>query len=809
MRKQKAKRIIKIAAITFALVFLFFAAAAAIFVSITISKAPQISELDAVPKGYRSSVLDDEGKVVLDLSRDGSNRVYVKLAEIPEDLQHAFVAIEDERFYKHHGIDIRGILRAFWVGIRRGGFSEGASTITQQLLKNNVFTAWTEEVSFLDRLERKIQEQYLALELEKRSSKEWILENYLNTINLGGGSYGVETASKRCFGKDVSELSLSECAVLAAITKSPSQYDPLLNPEANAERRQYVLDKMLSLGYIDDDAYREALADPVYDRIARGESGGVTEIMSYFEDALLKTVVGDLCRARGITVDEAWDLLYTGGLTIRSTENSSLQAICEEAAEREDLSAKDAQIAIVMIDNETGEVKAMIGGRGEKEGSLLLNRATDTVFQPGSVIKPIGEYAAVLESRKMTLSTVVDDAPYQYSNGQEIANADGRYGGRTTLREAIATSNNIVALKCFQDAGTDTVMRQLKSLGITTLGQSDKVEALALGATYGGVTVLEIAAAYGTLARGGEYKTPVYYTEVLDREGQTILTSQSVTERAVSVTTAALLTDAMRDVIREGTGKTAGFEGTALAGKSGTTTDACDLWFAGYSPEVTCAIWGGRDDHGAQQDTLYVQKLWRAVMEEAHRGKAEKEFEIPEALTRREICAKCGKLAVSHLCEDSLQGDMHREEIFAPGTAPTEDCDCHVEVKLCVSSGKPAGRYCRNVEKKVYLREGSEGTEDAAYVIPAGLEEESCDLHKHFWSEWFRKQEEEKPQGQVPQISPAPTPGEKPEPEEGSGEEEPGEAGSGEEESGEAGSGEESESEELSWWEKFLSWIGG
>ena len=782
--RNRGKRIFRTVAVTLGLLFLAVFVTAAVFVGITASRAPQISALDAVPKGYRSTVLDDDGNVILNLSKEGSNRVYVKLEEIPEVLQHAFVAVEDERFYRHHGVDLRGILRAFWRGITGGGFTEGASTITQQLLKNNVFPAWTEEVGFFERLERKIQEQYLALKLERSASKEWILENYLNTINLGGGSYGVETAARRYFGKDVSDLTLSESAVLAGITKNPTQFDPLLDQAANAERREMVLEKMVEQGYVSREEADEALADPVYERIAAGGGDGGIPVMSYFEDELVNAVVGDLKKTVPCTEEEAWEMLYTGGLTIRSTQDSSLQEICEQAVARDDLVTADAQVAVVMIDNATGQVKAVIGGRGEKDGSLLLNRATMGIDQPASAIKVIGEYAAALEQGAVTLGTTFDDAPCNYDTGEPIQNAAGTYGGMTTVRDSIASSNNIVALKVFREVGREEVLEQLADFGISTLQEEEAGEALAIGATGGGVSDLEMTAAYSAIARGGEYREPVYYTEVTDRSGEVILSGEQAAARAVRLQTAELLTSAMEDVIQSGTATRAGFAGMHLAGKSGTSEEARDLWFVGFSPYVTCGIWGGRDDNGAQENTNYVQDLWRVIMQETHTGLEDREFADSGTLVSCEICTKCGRRAVQGLCEHADHGNAARTELFAPGTEPKSSCSCHVEVEVCTSSGQQAGRYCRDTETHVYLRTATEGTSDEAYLLPEGLAVHSCEEHDTFWSSWARRQEEETQWQREESAS-----------EEG--------------QTSENAAEETAPEEGSSWWESLFHWFGG
>lgn len=743
MRKRRSPG--HILAVLIAALFSLCLLAGMVFILVSILLAPKLSDLDATPKGYRSSVLDDAGEVVLTLQGEASNRVYVKLEETTADLQHAFVAIEDERFYTHHGVDIRGIGRALVKGITSGHFSEGASTITQQLIKNNVLTGWTEEKTFVQKLERKIQEQYLAILLETKESKDWILENYLNTINLGGGNWGVETASKYYFGKDVSDLTLSESACLAAITKNPTAYNPLKNPEKNEERRRQVLDKMLEKNYIDQAAYDEAISDNVYQRIAeKNGSDSGEEVMSYFEDAMIYSLIDDLKSSQNCTEEEAWNLLYKGGLTIRSTVNSSLQAAVDAAQTDGSLAPEGGESSVVLIDNATGEVKAMSGGRGEKTASLIYNRATSAIRQPGSSIKIIGEYAAALNSGLITLGSVMDDAPYTYSDGTAISNSDASYRGMTTIRDAIIHSNNVLALKTFQKAGMDIVWDQLRSFGISTLTDADKVEALALGGTNGGVTNLEMTAAYGTIARGGTYTKPVYYTEVLSRDGSVLLSADTETKRAVSEDTSVLLTSAMRDVLTEGTGGNAYFSDLQLAGKSGTTTGIRDSWFIGYSPYLTCGVWGGYDDNRTQEDGSYVQKLWKEIMSSdaslSYEGDTSKETFDPfdtSSMTTAYICKKSGKLAVEGLCDSTLQGDESAKEIFVPGTEPILECDNHVAVTLCTESGKLATKYCPSTRTEVYLKSGTEGTDDEAYVLPEGLDVYTCPIHTSPWSGLF------------------------------------------------------------------------
>ena len=768
-----------------------------------VDSVPDIHDIDATPTGYLSTVLDNQGNETATLVASGSNRVYVTIDEIPLDLQHAFVAIEDARFYEHNGIDITGIVRAGITGITSGRFSQGASTITQQLLKNNVFTDWTSESSFADKMERKIQEQYLAIQLEKVEDKDWILENYLNTINLGQNTLGVQAASQRYFNKDVSELTLSECAVIAGITQNPSRYNPVSNPDANAERRTKVLNNMLDQGYIDQAAYDTAMADNVYDRIQIVDSETASDnINSYFVDALTEQVIDDLMEVKGYTETQAYKALYEGGLTIYSTQDPSIQQICDEEVNNADnygsetkyscsyrltiqkadgtyqnyseqtmlsyyqsknskynidFDSKEAvdaaieqykadimedgdtivpngesitytmqpQASMTVIDQSTGEVKAIVGGRGDKTANKTLNRATDTKRQPGSTFKILSAYAPALDIGGMTLASVQDDAPYTYSNAAHtpVNNYDKSYRGFTTIREGITYSINIVAVKTLTDIGVDIGYEYLQNFGFSTLCDSDRTQALALGGITNGVTNLELTAAYATIANGGTYTKPRFYTKILDHDGNVLIDNTPQTHTVLKETTAWLLTNAMEDVLTNGTGRPAHFNGMPQAGKSGTTSSDRDALFAGYTPYYTCVVWGGYDDNAELSYTTYPKTLWKSVMGRIHENLDYKDFDKPDGITTATVCKKSGKLAVAGLCDSDPRGSMVESEYFASGTVPKDYCDHHVRVTIDLSTGGIATDTCPEElrSSNVYITGGSTGTQDAPYLLTDDL----------------------------------------------------------------------------------------
>ena len=726
------------------------AAGGLIFVKNIIDDSPEITPNDVRPSGFTTFVYADDNTTEIEkFVASGSNRIYKPIDEIPVDLQHAFVAIEDERFYEHKGIDPQGILRAAVVGISHGGhFSEGASTITQQLIKNNVFPNFVSENTFSQKLERKFQEQYLALKIEKQMTKEEILESYMNTINLGQNTLGVQSASKRYFNKDVSELTLSECAVIAGITQNPSAYNPITYPEENAERRKKVLNHMLEQSYIDQTAYDEALADDVYARIQNVNIQYDQDTpYSYFVDALSTQVIEDLEERLGYSETQAYNALYSGGLSIYTTQNLELQQICDEEMNNPEnypwltevgisyaltvtradgtvenygsghlrqyaLNARgdeqgllysseeearafveewkatiaqegdtyvenltltpQPQASVTLMDQSTGQIKAMVGGRGSKVASQSLNRAyRGSPRQPGSCFKILSTYAPALDTGKETLATIIKDEPWQYSNGAPLKNASGGYLGNITMRKAIEQSQNVCAVKTINEITPAVGYEYVERFGISTLDEADKVESIALGGLTNGVYNYELCAAFATIANNGVYNTPTLYTKILDHDGNVLLESNPESKQVIKDSTAALLTSAMQDVVKYGTGRRAQLNNMPVAGKTGTTDHDKDLWFCAFTPYYTCAVWGGYDENKSLTsiDTLYRFRIWKGIMSRIHANLETKEFEMPDSVERKTICTESGLIATGS-CPSIT-------EYFAKGSVPDKYCYGH------------------------------------------------------------------------------------------------------------------------------------
>ena len=587
--------------------------------------------------------------------------------------------------------------------------------------------------------------------------KSEIIESYLNTINLGQNCLGVQAASQRYFGKDVSDLTLSECAVIAGITQSPSTYDPITHPDNNKVRRNKVLKNMLEQDYISQKQYDEALADDVYARIQTTNTASQADnTYSYFVDALAQQVIQDLKDQLGYTDTQAYNAVYSGGLSIYSTQNQTMQQICDEEANDDSnypglkeygldyaltvtradgstenygsnniknyvketygkdqgllYSSEDAaramveewkatiaregdtyderititpqpQSSITIMDQKTGQIKAMVGGRGEKASSLGLNRAYQgSKRQPGSTFKILAAYAPALDSCDKTLATTIDDEPYTLKNGQVLRNANKQYGGTTTLREGIKRSINVVAVKLSDEITQELGYEYCQKFGISTLVKNKTIngkvfddstsQTLALGGITEGVYNYEMCAAYATIANGGEYNKPTLYSKVVDHDGNVLLDGTGESHTVIKDSTAYLLTNAMEDVVNSGTGTACQLPNMPVAGKTGTTTSNKDLWFCGFTPYYTCAVWGGYDDNKeCDYDTSFRFRLWKGIMSRIHENLEEKDFKVPSSVERKSICTITGKLAGS--------GCPSITEYFAKDTLPAETCSGH------------------------------------------------------------------------------------------------------------------------------------
>ena len=566
-----------------------------------------------------SQVFDSQGKLITTLHSD-QNRLPIDINKVPKNLQNAFIAAEDNRFYDHIGVDPIGILRAVVTNLTNRGIAQGGSTITQQLAKN----------AFLSQdqtLKRKIQEAILALELERKYSKKEILEMYMNQIYFGRGAYGIQTAAHTYFGKDVGDLTLAECAMIAGLPKSPNYYSSSVN-EATA-RKNVVVGQMEKYGYITPSQAEEAKKSSL--DIKQKSTSNTTDETSYFIDYVTQEIAqkyGD-------------DALYKDGLKIYTTLDTDKQHAAVQAMRHlpethtDDQGLTQPQGAIISIDPKTGHILAMVGGRGQDS----FNRASMAVRQPGSAFKPF-VYMTAME-HDMTPDTIMEDKKVEYG-GWSPHNDDNSYQGRMPLWKALALSVNTVAVQLADKVGPSNVIANAKKLGITTLvedgsSNDDNLASAALGGLTKGVTPLEMAAAYGAFANKGVYIKPTAIVKILDRNGNVLEDNSSDVQKTqvMSEKMAYEMTSMLEGVITRGTG-TAASIGRPAAGKTGTTDDNHDAWFIGYTPDIVTAVWVG-DDTGSQSlgeiygGTVPAQ-IWHDYMASAVSGTSADDFDVPAGM---------------------------------------------------------------------------------------------------------------------------------------------------------------------------------
>lgn len=579
------------------------------FLTASMNTRPNLAE-DLTPSAS-SQIYDINGNEIANIHAT-ENRMPVKIAQIPKDLQNAFIAVEDARFYEHAGIDPRGILRALWANILGGEVSEGGSTITQQLAKNAYLTPERT-------IKRKIQEMFLALQLEREYTKQEILEFYLNQIYFGQGAYGVEAAAKTYFGKDVSALTLNECAMLAGIPKSPNYYSPFNNLEAARARRATVLEQMAKYHYISDSEASRLKKEDL--KLARPQAGGVTEA-AYFIDYVVQ----------GLIDKYGADAVYKSGLKIYTTIDMDMQRAAEAAMkmlptfETDKNGLAQPQGALVAIDPHTGQIKAMVGGRGTDQ----FNRATMAERQPGSAFKPF-VFAAALENR-FTPNTIIEDSPIMVGDWEPM-NYNRNFNGKVTLRYVAEQSLNVPTVKIAQKIGMDKPIYYAQEMGVSTFvldgPTNDRGLATSLGGLTRGVTPLELTSAYGTFANQGIHVEPTAIIKVLDRNGKVLEQAKPKQKNVISEANANDLTSMLQGVIARGTGTGAAIDRPA-AGKTGTTSDYCDAWFVGYTTDLVAGVWIGCDDNsdldGMTGGNLPAS-VWQAFMEKATANMPVRQFE--------------------------------------------------------------------------------------------------------------------------------------------------------------------------------------
>ena len=744
--KKKHSKLIKIILRLILIMFILFIlagiAGGGVLAGIFFSDKYKVTREELEIKNFNSTVLDKDENVVATINGN-ENRKWIKIDDMPDYLPKMFVAMEDERFYSHNGIDIKRTLGATLQFLTKGGSSSyGGSTITQQLIKN---TFEDDDDSGMAGVERKIREMARAYNTEQVLSKDEILEKYLNKIFMGGTYYGVGTGAKYYFNKEVKDLSLAESAYLVAINTSPNAYKPFSEEEKDREKIKSKVKVVLTkfkeeasnLGYeLSEEAYNAAIEEANNGlKFEKGEVITNKASYSYHTAAAIDEVVKDLAKKEGLTEKEARTRIENNGYTIYSTQDSYIQSVMEEeflkdkyiksGRETDDegnLINDHTQAAMVIIDHTTGRVVATVGGLGEDSNPVGLNRATQSTKQTGSSIKPLACEAPALENGIINPGTVYDDSPTSFGS-YSPHNSSYSFSGLITIRQALAESSNIVHVKIMKEVGPSVSREFLGKMGINIDEQHESIS-MALGTAD--VSVLDMAAGYACVANDGVYIEPTFYTKVLDSNGNVILETEQETRRVMTEGNAYVLKDLLKSPARSGTAAVCYMSNQDVGAKTGSTDNYVDRWLCGFTPYYTASVWFGFDySERPVFSGNNAANIWAAVMKEIHSDLETRRFERPSNVVSARICTDSGCIATDS-CENTTS------EVFVKGSLPGQ-CEGHQKLKICKETGKIANEYCKDTEEVTYLvKPPKENTSlwktdpGDKYDIPT----ETCDVHK-------------------------------------------------------------------------------
>jgi penicillin-binding protein 1A len=741
-KNRKSRKVFKIIILSL-LGLMILAGVAGFGVALAIVKtAPPLDVNAMLTLNEPSTIYDSQNQYMDDVSSD-EKRSVVSIKELPSYLPKAFVSIEDERFEKHKGIDIQRILGVIYIDVvstlKGNPIMQGASTITQQLVRNTMLTNVMVEKNFLESATRKIREMYLAVELEKHLSKEQILEAYMNTIPFGGTVHGVQAAATYYFNKPIKELTIAQAAYLAGVPQAPGRFNAHLdtakkNPTPYLNRTKLVLNAMLKSNVITNEEYDAAVKDLTPEKLAFNKpASSSTNRLNYewFSLPAVEQVKKDLQAQYKYSETEINNLLMYGGLKIYTTMDKNLQdaaqAVLNDNKNYDSVATKtldtgiiDPQSSAVIMDYHTGEVKVIIGGRGEQP-ARSFNRAayngSKAFPKPiGSTMKPLTVYGAAIDSKLATAGTVVEDSPVGDEikkgwNGYDPRNVESdAFSGYVTIREAITRSINLVAVKQEYAIGLKTGAAYGEKFGLTLDPKHDQtsIAAMALGELYDGENTLSISAAYGVFGNNGMYTEPRLYTKVVDRRGVTILESKVVNRKVLSPQANYIMYDLLRGPVTSGTATRAKVGSMPVAGKTGTTGDKKELWFAGFTPYYSGAVWIGHDkpsSFGKGISSGTAAAIWSKIMTAAHKDLPVKNIERPSGIISVSICKDSGKIPTD-LCSRDMEGNRVYSELFISGTQPTTLCDIHVEAEVNKVNGKLATENTPKelLEKRVFIK---------------------------------------------------------------------------------------------------------
>ena len=688
----------------------------------------EITKEELVIGSSNSVVLDKDGNKLAELSGD-ENRKIIKLDQMPENLKNAYVAIEDERFYKHNGVDFKRTAAAVaQYVIHAGKSSFGGSTITQQLVKN---ITKDDERSGKEGVIRKVKEWAKAYQIERMLSKDQILELYLNIIFVGGSNnLGVEVGAEYYFNKSASDLDLAECAFLAGINNSPNSYNPYGEKDKSElikKRTKTVLGKMLELGMVQQNEYDEAVKK-VEDGLPFQKAENLGSIYSYHTDATISQVIEDVAKEKGISKSLASTYVYSSGLTIYSTQDTALQSKMDEVMvnkskdyirKSKKVDGATSQSAMVIIDNSTGYVVGVEGGLGEKNESRGLNRATQSPRQTGSSIKPLTSLVPGINEGVITPATIYDDNSTDFGIKGWTPKDYNAFKGLISIRSAITTSQNIPFIKVVDELTPAKSAEYLEKMGVTTLTDADKqaLAAVSIGGFTNGITPLEMAGAYATIANNGTYRRPMFYTKVTDPDGNTVLEGKQDSQEVISEQAAYVIKSLLKSVVEDsaGTAKYCKISGIDVAAKTGTTDENYDRWLCGFTPYYTAVTWFGYDQN---ESVNFNQRnpaglIWANVMSRIHSGLKTAQFEKPTGITTATICAETGKKATTG-CKTTYT------EYFLWFTAPGT-CDKHsgseLQSNTTTDTNKNVTEIIKGITNEIDEKEPARTTEPTNTTI--------------------------------------------------------------------------------------------
>ncbi|MCQ2491566.1 MAG: penicillin-binding protein [Lachnospiraceae bacterium] len=710
------------------------------FIQALYHRSPDIDVTSINSGGKSSTIYDDRGKKVVSLDSEYYRQIPVSIDEIPEELQNAVISSMDPNFFDHYGVTVYSIINTTINSIVKQNLYSNENLITERLIADSN-PKFQKNSNWIGRLENHLQMYFEAISLERNSSKEEILEAFLNNSSFGNGITGVEAASQFYYGKHVSNLNLSECVMLATIMTNPYEYDPYEYQEDATVMYLSTLAIMLDKAFITESAWEEgSKTDPFANLVSYSDAS----MLSAFNQATVNYLAKEFYEDYHVSATKFHNMMAYGNYNIYTTQDTKLTKKIQQIVDSPynyTYSAQNAEVSLTLMEQKTGEVKVVIGGKNEKTANV--NRATQMTRQPGTIFQVLATYVPGIDMGTLTLASVYEDAAYHYlDNHREVSSIDNVYDGLTTIREALNQPMNLVAARAQSDVTSQKSLDYLINLGFGHIVEStvdrngnmitDVAQSICNGVLINGVTNLEVTSAVSALGNQGKQSECIFYTSMTDQNGLEILSHKKHDKRVIKNATAFLVSDALKD---NGSGLVKNVD---IAEIQGNTDEKTDFWCTGYSSDITATLWLGFADNRSFDASDSAKYIWEKIMKEAIPEGESSHFSRPADVTVTDICQESGRLAVPGICDHDPRGNRIFTEYFAKQTIPTTTCNTHVEVTICPSSGKLINNDCpkENYLTRIYLvlPKGGEDTLDQLYALPKKYKNgKRCDLHKRQW----------------------------------------------------------------------------